>query len=214
MCRWWTSTFENSSGCTTLDMPDWRETTEQIDWRAKLSSQVTCFSEELKCWEAWDTTCGHKAKDITPLIAWRREAWKEEALDGLPWKNRERHRQSDEHFNRFKGNIGETSERRGGAHMGFFESTHTILNWTIGQYHSDTPSKQRWNTADAEIEVFFHCELTAIKDFSFSPGEGQRIALHVFPTAKNYFACWYTANRSHQPVRVQKWETRMDIEYL
>ena len=29
------------------------------------------------------TTCGHKAKDITPLIAWRREAWKMEALDDL-----------------------------------------------------------------------------------------------------------------------------------
>ena len=28
--------------------------------------------------------CRHKAKDIIPLIAWRREAWKEEALDDLP----------------------------------------------------------------------------------------------------------------------------------
>jgi len=28
--------------------------------------------------------CGHKAKDIIPQIAWRREAWKEEALDDLP----------------------------------------------------------------------------------------------------------------------------------
>jgi len=30
------------------------------------------------------SACGHKAKDITPSIAWRREAWKEEALDDLP----------------------------------------------------------------------------------------------------------------------------------
>ena len=29
----------------------------------------------------------YKAKDITPLIASRREAWKEEALDDLPWKD-------------------------------------------------------------------------------------------------------------------------------
>ena len=29
-------------------------------------------------------------KDITPSIAWRREAWKEEALDDLPLKGRER----------------------------------------------------------------------------------------------------------------------------
>ena len=31
-------------------------------------------------------------------------------------KEREGHRQSDEHWNCFKGNVGETSERRGGAH--------------------------------------------------------------------------------------------------
>ena len=87
MCRWSTSTFENSCECTALDMLEWRETTEQIDWRAKEPSQVACFSEDLKCWKAWDTTCGNKAKDITPLIAWRREALKEEAIDNLPWKD-------------------------------------------------------------------------------------------------------------------------------
>ena len=46
-----------------------------------------------------------------------REAWKEEALDDLPRKDeRESHRQSDEHWNRFKGDVRETYERRGGAH--------------------------------------------------------------------------------------------------
>ena len=30
--------------------------------------------------------------------------------------------------NRFKGNVGETSERRGGAHMGFSGRIDTILN--------------------------------------------------------------------------------------
>ena len=33
---------------------------------------------------------GLKAKDITPTIAWRREAWKEEAVDDLPLKGRKR----------------------------------------------------------------------------------------------------------------------------
>ena len=32
-------------------------------------------------------TCRHKAKDITSSIARRREAWKEEALDGHSWKD-------------------------------------------------------------------------------------------------------------------------------
>ena len=49
--------------------------------------QVAFFLEDSRCWGAWDTTCGHKAKHITPLILWRREAWKEEALDDLPWKD-------------------------------------------------------------------------------------------------------------------------------
>ena len=87
-------------------------------------SQMACFSEDLKCWEAWDTTCGHKAKDITPLIA---------SLDNLPCKDatREGHRQSDEHWNRFKGNIEETSETRCSAY-GLFRvhRYHLELNGT------------------------------------------------------------------------------------
>ena len=35
---------------------------------------------------------------------------------------------SFEHWSRFKGDFGETSERRGGAHMGFAEHIDTILN--------------------------------------------------------------------------------------
>ena len=58
-------------------------------WTFSANNCIFCmsFSEDLKCWEAWDTTCRYKAKDITPSIAWRREAWKEEALDDLPWKD-------------------------------------------------------------------------------------------------------------------------------
>ena len=51
-----------------------KEMTEQIDWRAKQPSHAGCASEHLKCWGAWDTICGYKAKDITPLIVWRRRA--------------------------------------------------------------------------------------------------------------------------------------------
>ena len=81
------STFENSCGCSALDMLEWREMMKQIHWQAKQSSQVACFSD-LKYWGAWDTTCRHKAMDITQLITWRREALKEEMLDDLPWKDK------------------------------------------------------------------------------------------------------------------------------
>ena len=42
-------------------------------------------------------------------------------------RTREGRRQSDEHWNRFKGNVGETSQRK---IMGFSEHIDTILNWT------------------------------------------------------------------------------------
>ena len=45
-------------------------------------------------------------------------------------KEREGHRQSDEHWNCFKGNVGETSERKGGVHMFFSKHIDTILNRT------------------------------------------------------------------------------------
>ena len=45
-------------------------------------------------------------------------------------KGQEGHQQSNEHWKCFKGNVGETSERWGGAHMGFSERIDIILNWT------------------------------------------------------------------------------------
>ena len=47
-------------------------------------------------------------------------------------RTREGHSQSDEHWNCFKGNVGETSKRRNYAQipiiMGFSEGIYTILN--------------------------------------------------------------------------------------
>ena len=44
---------------------------------------------------------------------------------------RKDHHQSDKHWNRFKGNIGETSERQAGVHIfvGYFPSMW-ISSWT------------------------------------------------------------------------------------
>ena len=124
-CQWSTSTFQNSSVCTALDMPKWREMIEHIDWQAQQPSQVACFSEDLKCWEAWDTTCGHKAKDITPLIAWRRKALKEEVLDNLPWKDQRGPSSIRWTLESFQRQHWGNFERRGGAHW-----YHLELNWT------------------------------------------------------------------------------------
>ena len=100
---------------------------DRLAGKATLTSGL--LLRDLKCWEAWDTTCGHKAKNITPSIAWRREVLKEEALDDLPWKD-ERRPSSIRLWNCFKGNFQEISKWRGEAHMGFSECRDTILNWT------------------------------------------------------------------------------------
>ena len=70
-----------------------------------------CFSEDLKCWGASNTTCQHKAKDFIPSIAWRR------------WH------QSDEDWNCFTGNVGKRL-RRSRAHIGISDRIDTILTWT------------------------------------------------------------------------------------
>ena len=76
LCQCLTSTFGDSCGYTALDLAEWREMTEQTDWWAKQPPQVVCILADLKCWGAWDTACGHKAKDIIPLVTWKREVWK------------------------------------------------------------------------------------------------------------------------------------------
>ena len=115
--------------CLSLRQPCWCRLSETK--RAKHPSQVACFSEDLKCWAARDTTCGYKAKDITPSIAWRREAWKEEALDDLPWKDERRSsgvNQTKPFQRRHWGNFWET----GWSPYGHFRAhkCHLELNWT------------------------------------------------------------------------------------
>ena len=130
MCQWSTSTFGNCV-CIALDMPEWREMTEQIDWRAKQPSHVACVVEDLKYWGAWDTTCGHKDKDIIYHRSPGGDSGeKRKRLTLFLESTREGNRRSDEHWSRFKGNVVETSKRRSGTHMGFSEHIDTTFNWT------------------------------------------------------------------------------------
>ena len=73
---------------------------------------MACVLEDLKCCGAWDTTGGHKAKDITPVDRLEERGVDKRFIE----KMREGHCQSDKHWSCFKGNIEETSERWGGAH--------------------------------------------------------------------------------------------------
>ena len=59
--------------------------TEAIDWREKSNLHKWLASRKLGSVEKLENTiCGHKAKDTTPLITWRREALKKEAPGDLP----------------------------------------------------------------------------------------------------------------------------------
>ena len=45
-----------------------------------------CIQKAL--FQTTDTTCGHKANGITPLITWRKGVFKEEVPDDLPWNDK------------------------------------------------------------------------------------------------------------------------------
>ena len=173
MRQWSTSTFGNSCGCTALEMSEWRKMTEHIDWQAKQPLHVACFLEDLECWGTWDSTCGYKAKDITPSIAWRREAWKEEALDELPWKNQ-----------RGSSSIRQTLEPFQRRHRGNFWSAYIIyyglfrahryhleLNWT--DLYRTVRSKRSEGTKETltVIKIVFcsYVRTLTVNHFTFFP---------------------------------------------
>ena len=65
-----------SCGCSVLDMPESKEMTEQTDWRAiktTITGGLRLGRSEVLRILRHVTTCGHKAKDITPSIAWAEE---------------------------------------------------------------------------------------------------------------------------------------------
>ena len=124
MCQGPTSTFENRS--ILLWMQEWRETIEQIDWRAKLPSRKIWSVQKLEILAAginW-------AKDITTSIAWRRGSARRASFKG----RKRTIINQDEHWNRFKGNIWKTFETRDGSHnfYGLFQAHryHLELNWS------------------------------------------------------------------------------------
>ena len=53
----------------------WQNTTWN-DWADGQSNHLEWLaSQKVMCWGAWAATCRHKAKDITPSVTRRREAW-------------------------------------------------------------------------------------------------------------------------------------------
>ena len=71
-------------------------------------------------------------------------------------RTREGHHLSDEQWNRFKGDVGETSDRRDVAHMGFFRAHrhHLVPNYQP-QFNLDESEQNRARTIHHRINDNF-----------------------------------------------------------
>ena len=87
-------------------------------------------------------------------------------------RTRKGHRQSDQHWNCFKVNIGETPERLGGAHMGLPECLDTICNWT-------------------ELNCMGHSESLLLTDISFTSMEPSVVPDECKPCLFVHASVWY-----------------------
>ena len=105
--------------------------TEQIDWRAKQPSEVACFSlgrsEVLRSFRHYlrAQSQGHPTIDCLEERGMERRSARRSSLKG---RERAIVKRTDIGRNCFRGDVGETSETRGRAHMGFYERINTILN--------------------------------------------------------------------------------------
>ena len=88
-------------------------------------SRCRYFWKILSVEELQTLNSGHEAKDITPSMAWRREAWKEDrSTRRSSLKGKQSAAANQTNIGTVpKATFGETSERRGGAHVGFTERT-------------------------------------------------------------------------------------------
>ena len=79
-----TSVYKEFCSSIVLGLPvGSREMAKQVDWRSKAT--ITS-GLRLYCWDAWDTICDHKAKDIRPSIVSEANGIERTTVDALFWK--------------------------------------------------------------------------------------------------------------------------------
>ena len=122
-----------------------------MHWRAKQPSQVACFSEDLKCGGAPDTTCRYKTEYITPSIApgVERGSARRPLLTG--WERQPSSiRRALELY--FKGNVRETAWSANGL---FWAHRYPLqLNWS-NHRHRKMPSVYIYKQWHEFIFFFF-----------------------------------------------------------
>ena len=110
--------FKYSCGSSVLDVVESREMTEQTDWWAKQTIRSGLHlrrSDEVlrSLWQyLWAQDQGHPI-----IICLERSVEKRQRSTTYLERMRQGYCQSEQHWNCFKSNTGETSERWGGVHM-------------------------------------------------------------------------------------------------
>ena len=129
LCRWSTSNFKNSCGYRYAGVKG-NDRADRLEGKATITSDLCLGRSEVM--RNLRQYLRAQATDVTPSIAWRREAWKEEALNDLPWEDERGPssvRRTLEPFQRQRwGNFWET----GWSAYGLFwtHRYHLELNWT------------------------------------------------------------------------------------
>ena len=119
---------ENKNNNNTTAATQSTETYSNDTRRWRTVKYRKCVRFNLKIFWAW-----YETPQLFTMSVWRTSNRDISLLRIWPKSeqtNRPTQASSDQHWNCFKGNIGETPERRGGSHMGFPERIDTILNWT------------------------------------------------------------------------------------
>ena len=104
---------------------------------------MSCISEDLKCWAAWDTASGHKAKAHQSINRKRRIMRMSERAKRA---RKVEHHSPDQHWNFFKGSAWNT-EKQGEAHEYFPQRVDTTpdgtkLNWTALTWSERVPASR------------------------------------------------------------------------
>ena len=109
-------------------------TTKQTYWQAKLPSRMALHGEW--CWEAWDTTCGHKSQGHYTSNHLKERHRKRKCSAIFLEMMRKDNCHTDQDQNSFKSNAREFSERQGKSVTGFLiQHVGTVLNGTDHWQH-------------------------------------------------------------------------------
>ena len=169
----WFLSSETSVDFVVLDLLERKETTEQTEWQTKQASKLVLVWEDLKCWGAWKTSRGHKAKGITLLIAWKGEEKQNKttkksgrrftrlmSYKAVADQKNKQTKQQQKHRQCFKS-IGGKTERPSGARMGIPDRLNidSVRTWAFPSVSISFPIRSEPNSESCHLSTWTSPEL-------------------------------------------------------